>query len=109
MFPKTLTFRIVWLLWFMIALAVLVLSALQIQTRDVDVVFYFLMMGLTFPIGFLVLLCISFIPLAWLNGIFSNDIELTIFWFLLVVFGHLQWFVAIPKIFNLIAKWLKSD
>lgn len=103
-FLNTRASRLLWLSWFTLSLLTLVLCEVQIHTRDIDIVFYFFMMGLTFPIGFIILLGFSIFPNLRFFGIFPEHIELLVIWCILVTAGHIQWFVVVPRIFTMVFK-----
>ena len=79
---------------------VLTFAYVQRHIPDVDIVFAYLMLALTFPVGFLIaaMLSLAFAAIENLFGLtvpggFTSNAAT---WVLFVVAGYLQWFVAIP-------------
>jgi hypothetical protein len=87
-------------LWLAACLAVLVFAFVQRRVPDADIVVAYLMLALTFPVGFLVAAVLSLafaaidssFGLTVPGGFTSNAAT----WVLFVIAGYLQWFVVVP-------------
>ncbi len=108
LFPQKLIGRFLLFLWLAACLAVLLLAYIQREIHDTDVAFAYLMIYLTFPLGYAlgVLVGFVFMVIYYLFGVevpggFLSNLCV---WIFLVLTGYFQWFVLVPWIYQQIKK-----
>ena len=108
LFPQNLIGRSVLSLWLAACVSVLVFAFIQRNIHDTDIAFTYLMIFLTFPIGYglAALLGLIFWGLYNLFGVFSPGgfLPNTFTWIIFVVAGYFQWFVLIPWLYQKLRK-----
>jgi hypothetical protein len=105
--------RILLGLWLSACLAVLVFAFVQRTIPDADIVFSYLMLFLTFPIGYVFLLFLGSIFEVLFNfagtvvpGGFAFSLCV---WPLFVAVGYFQWFQMIPWLYRKLARLAKHS
>ncbi len=83
--------RITWLILAMIALAS-VLILLNTGQKDADIALAYMMLVLTFPIGFIMGPIVSPM-LSW-----DGNSSIVVYWGGCILVGYLQWFVVVPQV-----------
>lgn len=92
------------IIWLILGLWVLFVPLRDIHNAEAHMVFIYLMIGLTFPVGYLLVTAISLIGYG-LDHYFkillpNSDKMLLPLWFLFMALGYFQWFILIPKLVN---------
>jgi hypothetical protein len=86
-------------LWFASCIALLVFAYVQRGVHDMPVAFTWLLIALTFPIGFPTGAIVGML-MSWayakLGLPYLPFADLVPSWLVMVMFGYLQWFVAVP-------------
>ena len=99
-------------IWLIICGAVLSVPLQDIHNKEAHIIYGLLMLGITFPLGYIFAMSIAFIgfSLDKCCGISlpSNEIMLIPTWVGFVVVGYLQWFVFIPWAFRIIKRKLNG-
>ena len=104
MIPHSLIGRLLLILWLATCVAVLVFAFVQREIHDVDIAFIYLMLFLTFPLGYVFAAAIgaALFVLNNLTGIFvpGGFMQNLVWWVFFVGVGYFQWFVAVPWLFR---------
>ena len=101
--PKSLTARLLALAWLSLCLGVLAFGIVQRDIHDMPIAFILFMHFLSIPVGLLVIPIVGLttsIAFSALGASYNPILDLLPIWVAAVVFGYLQWFVAIPWIFR---------
>jgi hypothetical protein len=112
--PSNWIARILWGVWLAGCVAALAFAYEQRAIHDMPVAFYWFMIFLTFPIGY-VLMAVFGLAIYLLVEVLGLDLNLgdkfgglVIAWALLVVAGHLQWFVWVPALYRVVRRRFTS-
>ncbi|OGW66735.1 MAG: hypothetical protein A3H49_03875 [Nitrospirae bacterium RIFCSPLOWO2_02_FULL_62_14] len=109
--PKHPLTRLVFALWLTACLAVLVFAFIQREIHDMIIGFWYFMLFLTFPLGYVLSVVIGWLSyLVYLifdsstqGGSLPDSISflpVLIYWVLFVAVGYYQWFVLLPRLVN---------
>ena len=93
--PKAIKEKKIARAWLLLCVAVLVFGWMQRDIHDMPEAFGYLMMALTFPIGFLAAISGSYISQTS-NIPYNPFWDLMPFWLASTVLGFIQWFVILP-------------
>lgn len=97
--PKTRFARLLVAAWISLCIAVLVFGVIQRSIHDMPIAFTWFMLVLSAPVG---LIIIPVIGMATSNassalGVpYEPVLDLVPLWLAAVVFGYMQWFIAVP-------------
>ncbi len=87
-------------IWLMVCVAILCVPLLDIDSKQAHAIYGLLILGITFPLGYLFAMLIAFIgySIDKCCGVMlpSHETMLIPTWVGFVVVGYLQWFVFIP-------------
>jgi len=99
-------------LWFAACVAVLVFAFLQRQLDDTDIAVLYLLIFLTFPIGYGLAAFLGYALMQvyeWLGVMVPGGFVANLFsWLLFVAIGYFQWFLAIPWAYRKVKESLNS-
>ncbi len=91
-------------IWLIACLATLVFAFVQREIHDASIVFAYLMIFLTFPLGYALAAFVGAISFGLYStmGIVMPDgfIPNLVWWVMFVAVGYLQWFVLVPWLFR---------
>jgi hypothetical protein len=95
-------------LWLGVCIAVLVFAFVQREIHDADIAFTYLMLFLTFPLGWGLTALIG-VLFSILYSLFSvvvpgGFVPNLAVWFFFVAVGYFQWFVLIPWLYRKVKK-----
>jgi len=110
MIPKGLIGRLLLALWLAVCVVVLAFAFIQRDIHDTDIAFAYLMLFLTFPLGyaFAAFVGVIFFALYSVFGIVvpGGFVPNLVSWVFFVVVGYFQWFVAIPWLYKKLRAYL---
>jgi len=106
---KVITFSI----WFIFFCVILSVPLLDMQNKEAHLFYGLLMLGITFPSGYLFAMLIAFIgyTIDTCCGISlpTNEVMLIPTWFGFVLAGYFQWFIFLPWAFKKIKNKLDTN
>ena len=91
-----------WVIWFGACLAVLIFAYVQREVHDVGIAFAWLMIILTFPLGYLAAYAIGLVlwsvySISGASGSAGFEYN-AVSWVIFVATGHVQWFMLLPAL-----------